>query len=393
MLPGCMFSEKFQSRVIFLALFFVMAFSFPAVGFFGGKIENFSADMVFISADGKVISTSKIYVTPEAFRMDGMPMAGRNEMMSEMDKLTTISFTENNKEYIYNHDKKLVFETEFDEQEQDMTMNMMKRYEKVDNEQVLGKEKVSGYNCTRKRVTTTVDMMGMKITSTETIWQSDQFDMPLRIQDDKGVIMEYRNIDTQKPSSELFQLPEGYKKVGSIMEVMGMNFSGMDRDDDVEELPQTDLQDMDVEELMASMQQLMGGENADPEKMAEMRQVLSHAMEQARQISHEPGAADGMWKIIPKRPGDQIGSELKTPEIYNAVLGTESSFQEVCNFYESKLISKDWQKKGSHIQDGVGFLHLTSDEQDLMISSADSSGLEGNFKCFYSLRLSKRIQE
>jgi hypothetical protein len=230
-----MFCVKFRVKELFSGLFIVIILSLPAFGFFGGKIESFSADMVVIAADGNVISTSKLYITPEATRMDGMPMTGRQGGMSGMDKLTFISFADKNKVYIYNHDKKLFFEAELDEQEQDMTMNMMKRYENVDEEKVLGKEKVSGYNCTKKMVTTTVDMMGMKITSTETIWQSDQFDMPLRIHYEEGVIVEYRNIDTKKPSSKLFELPNGYKKVGNMMEVMGMDFSGMDMDDDVVE--------------------------------------------------------------------------------------------------------------------------------------------------------------
>jgi hypothetical protein len=382
-----MFGFKSKSNVLFLALLFVMASAYAALGFFEGKIENFSADMVIISADGKVVSTSKIYITPEAMRMDGMPMAGQHGM-PKLDNLTTISFTDKNREYIFNHDKKLFFEADLDKQEQDMVMDMKKRYENVDEVIVLGKEKVSGYNCTKKMVTTTVDLMGIKITSTETIWQSDQFEMPLRIQDEEGVIMEYRNIDTKKPSSKLFELPAGYKKVGNIMEVMGMDFSSMDKDgDDFMGLPQQDIRDLDIDEFVAGMQALMGGESADSEQMAEIRQAFSHAMEQARQISQEPGATDGMWKIIPKPPGDQIGSELKTPEMYNATLGSKSSFQEVCDFYKSNLVPKGWQNNGGHIQNGQGFLHLSSDERHLVISSADNPGMDGDFKCFYNLQL------
>ncbi|MFO8084426.1 MAG: DUF4412 domain-containing protein [Desulfobacterales bacterium] len=224
MVSDRMFWAKSSFMTLFFGLFFTLVISFPDFGFSGSKTESFSADMVVIAADGNVVSTSKLYITPEAMRMDGMPRSGSQGGMPGVDNLTTISFADKNKEYIFNHDKKLFFEAELDEQEQDMVMNMMKRYEKVDEEKVLGKEKVSGYNCTKKRVTTTVDMMGMKITSTETIWQSDQFDMPLRIQNEESVITEYRNIDTKKPSAKLFQHPAGYKKVGNIMEVMGMDF-------------------------------------------------------------------------------------------------------------------------------------------------------------------------
>jgi len=47
--------------------------------------------------------------------------------------------------------------------------------------------------------------MNMDITHTHTIWESDKFEMPLRIKDDEGNISELRNIDTRKPAARLFR--------------------------------------------------------------------------------------------------------------------------------------------------------------------------------------------
>ena len=147
---------------------------------FGGKIEDFSADQVMISPDGKVMSTSKLYITKAAYRMDGLPMGGQGGMTQN---LTILGFKKQNKQYIYNHDKKLFFESQLDENDM---LEKMKSNENVDSEKVLGKEKVSGYKCVKKEVTTTMTMMGMKHTSTQILWQSDKFEFPLRIRMEEG---------------------------------------------------------------------------------------------------------------------------------------------------------------------------------------------------------------
>ena len=152
------------------------------------------------------MSTSKLYITPDAFRMDGLPMGGQGGLTRN---LSILGFKKLNKQYIYNHDKKLFFESQLDE---DGMLEKMKSYENVDSENVLGKEKVSGYKCVKKEVTTTMTMMGTKITSTEILWQSDKFEFPLRIQMEKGQIMEFRNIDTGKPSKKVVPAPHWIQK-------------------------------------------------------------------------------------------------------------------------------------------------------------------------------------
>ena len=352
---------------------------------FGGKIESFSADQVVISPDGKVMSTSKLYITPDVYRMDGLPMGGQGGVTRN---LSILGFKKQNKQYIYNHDKKIFFESQLDEEDM---LKKLKSYEKVDSEKVLGKEMVSGYQCVKKEVTTTMTMMGMKNTSTEILWQSDKFEFPLRIRQEDGQMMEFRNIDTGKPSKKLFRRPTGYKKVNNMMAVMGIDFAAMAReeaksDDEDQEPAQKNINDINVEEMMATMKQVMG-ENADPEQMAQMQQFMAQAMNQAKQINMDKGAANGLWKIIPKRSGDKVGSEIKSPNVYTVTMGTNASLRQVFTFYEQKLKPEGWKDSGMYIQDGQGTFSMTKGQQMLMIAWADNPGMEGNYKLFYNLKL------
>lgn len=354
----------------------------PAVGFSGGKIKNYSAEMVMISPDGKTISTSKLYITPEAYRMDGIPGMGAAGMLE--GDMTILIFPQRNQEYVYNHDKKLVFVGTHDES----GMKAMQRFDHPISERVLGKEKVSGYACTKKEVTTSNAWMGMDGTSTDIIWQSDQFDMPLRILNDEGYRTELRRIVAKKPDSKLFRPLTGYRKVDNLMAVMGMDFANMvQKMDDPKAPPAREMGDVDLEEVMARLEKIMGAEGADPEQMEVMRQIMSQAMEIGRQTDAKTGAVDPMWQIIPRRPGDVTGIELKTPDMYQATLGTQDSLEEVCRDYETRLNGQGWQNSGSHIQDGQGFLNMTRGERILTISSAADPGMEGEFRSYYHLKL------
>ncbi|MFV9644726.1 MAG: DUF4412 domain-containing protein [Desulfobacterales bacterium] len=354
----------------------------------GGKIESFSADQVMISPAGKVMSTSKLYITPDVYRMDGLPTGGQGGITRN---LSILGFKKQNKQYIYKHDKKLFFESQLDENDM---LEKMKSSENVDSERVLGKGKVSGYNCVKKEVTTTMTMMGTKITTTQIVWVSDRFEFPLRTKMEDGQIMEFRNIDKGEPSKKLFRRLTGYKKVDNMMAAMGMDFGAMAReeaksDDDKQQAAPEDISDVDVEEMMATMKQAMG-ENADPEQMAQMQQIMTQALDldRARQTSEDEGAADGLWKVIPKRAGDKLGYEMKAPDVYDVIMGTNASLKQVFTFYKQKLTPEGWKDAGMYLQDGQGNFSMTKGAQRVIISWADNPGMEGNYKLFYNLQLS-----
>jgi len=213
--------SKARHAILWGAIVLFLFSVIPTAAVSKGKITSYSAELVMIAPDGKKTGTSRLFITPEAYRMDGMPMGAGQQGMPE--DLTILGFNDRNRQYMYNHDKKLVYESDLDEQQM---MGLLKSYENVDAEEILGKETVSGYSCTRKKVTTTTAVMGMKITTSQTIWQSDRFEMPLRTLTEEGYLSELRNIVTQEPSANLFDPISGYTQVKSMMAVMGIDFSG-----------------------------------------------------------------------------------------------------------------------------------------------------------------------
>lgn len=277
-----------------------------------------------------------------------------------------------------------------------------KAYNNPDSEQILGNETVSGYKCVKKEVTSTITVMGTSITSTVILWKSDQFEFPLRTQDANVRIIEFRNIDTNEPSKNFFRRLVGYKRVDSIMAVLGMDLAAMakqqmatggneedgnnEEQEDPESGSQENPENFNFEGLEETWREVLG-ENADPEETAKLDQLIDYAKKQLKETNMNEGASEGLWEIIPKRPGDKIGMELKTQQCYQATMGTNDSLREVFNFYEKKLVPQGWKNLGMYIENGMGAFNLLTDQHMLGISWAENPGMDGNYKFFYNIQL------
>lgn len=121
-----------------------------------------------------------------------------------------------------NTEKKLYLEGPLDEDQMKQTMKSMKPEEE---EKILGTEKVNGFKCTKKQITTTVDFMGFKKKVTNIVWVTKKLDMPIRTQSEDGRITEIRNLKKGAPDDKYFKIPQGYKRAASMMEIMGVDFS------------------------------------------------------------------------------------------------------------------------------------------------------------------------
>ena len=355
----------------------------PAFALFGEKVDSFAADMVEIAPGGKVVNTSKIYMTPDAMRIDGMPGGGQG--MPKMN-ISILVLKKQDKQYFYNHDKKLVFESPVDEE---MSKAGYKAMDNIESEKVLGKEKVSGYKCVKKEVVTSMAAMGQTIKTRLIVWESDEFEFPLRTQDEDGFIQEMRNIDTGKPSQKLFGPLTGYKKVDNMMAVMGMDFKSMmarDEDEDNEEESAASRgDDVDTKALLAHLEQTMG-KNMSPEQKAQMMAVMAQTMGQVDQTNVGEGASKDLWKIIPQKPGDKVGYEMKIQNTLDVILGTNSTLQQVFDFYGKKLSAKGWKDGGTYVQNGQGTMTMTKEGQMILFAWADRPrDIKGNFKLYYNV--------
>ena len=91
-------NSGFWRTILWISCFCVFFTIFPACGSSdSGEITSFSADMVMMGPDGSVKSTSKVYVTPKAHRLDGMPGPMPKGMAGD---LTFIRVNDENKEYL-----------------------------------------------------------------------------------------------------------------------------------------------------------------------------------------------------------------------------------------------------------------------------------------------------
>ena len=153
--------------------------------------------------------------------MDGVPGSGQAKSIS------VIVFQDENRQIMINNEKKLYFEGPLSENELNMKRQLKESHA---NGKVLGTEKVSGFECTKKEVKSIFEFMGYKKTSKQIIWVTDKLEMPVRTQSDDGGIIELRNIKKGKPKASTFEVPAGYEKVSNIMAVMGMDFSGLEQE-------------------------------------------------------------------------------------------------------------------------------------------------------------------
>lgn len=392
---------KFGIFIMITAVLLCVAAT-PAFALFGGKIDNFSADSVLINENGKVMNTAKLYVTKDAIRIDGLPAGG---MGSEKLNLSMLILKKQKKSYFYNHDKKLVFEAPADEKDYAAGYKAM---DNIESENVLGKEKVSGYKCVKKEVVISMQVMGQDMKNKLIVWESDKFEMPLRTMDEDGAMDEMRNIKEGKPPKKMMRPLTGYKQVGNMMAVMGMDLGAMmaqeqamDEEKDVQTTPKPSTkawgknkpaakqpatpqnpENMDISKIMEQI-----GENMSPEEKAQFMQTMNHIQNRINDTKEGPGSAKKIWQIIPKRPGDKVGDELKTTNVLNVIMGTNASLMDVFDFYKNKLTSKGWKDQGMYLQNGQGSLSLVKGEQRLSISSAENKGVKGNYKTFYMMQL------
>ena len=204
---------------LIFALLFLWGGPPPAAAFFGRKIDSFSADYVTTSPQGRELNNAKVYIIPGCFRMDGMPGMGQKPGAGN-SSLSVLTREEGRQSYILNHEKKLYF-ADKDSDEMDMGPRDFSAAETI---RVLGREKISGYDCVKKEVMTRTEVYGQKREDRVIIWESDKFVIPLKTQGESGHGMEFKNIKPGKPDAALFVLPAGYRQVDNMMAVMGLNF-------------------------------------------------------------------------------------------------------------------------------------------------------------------------
>ncbi len=374
-------------HILVLTLFAIgCIFPVTSHALFGGKIDNFTAKQVTIDPSGKTTGTADIYMDKNSFRMDGVP--GNSGRGAVTQNISMYSFQKEKQHYIFNHDARLYYQTTLDE---DQMMNQMNIIDNPETQTVVGKEKVSGFKCVVKEITSSVTVMGMTTSTSMTVWQNDDFPMPLKTRMEDGTTTELRQIKKGAAKKKHFKLPDGYRKTDNMMQVFGMDMASMMNDDHDPEHESgqgghMDMENVDMEEMMKQMQAAMG-DDMDPAQMEQAKQAMAQAMTAARKTRQGSGAADGIWEVVPRRPEDTIESEMYTPSAYTVVMGTRSSLEQVFSFYGDRLVADGWMDGGRFLQGGEGQFTLMKGNRQIFISTADNPGTDQDFNLFYQIQL------
>lgn len=179
-----------------------------------GKVKDFSAEQVYTDSAGKERNAGKIYFTSEKMRMEGLGMGAPSS--EKQNDMVVVVRKDRGVHWMINNTKKAYFERGIDEKEMESLSGLVKEADV----KVLGTEKIQGYKCTKRQVTTHVEIMGFKKKSQSVQWMSEDFPMPLRIQNEDGSTTELKNIKEGRQPGSLFELPSGYSQVSNIFELM-----------------------------------------------------------------------------------------------------------------------------------------------------------------------------
>lgn len=179
-----------------------------------GKQEGYSLKQITTSPDGDQKAVHNMYVSGKKSRVEMQaPMPGVQGSM------VIISDQEAGMTWTLFTGQKTYFELPLDEYESESLINKFRDSQAVEQ---LGRETLLGYDCEKRKVSSEMDVMGRKITSTHTVWMSDQFDFPLKVVGENGSVTEVTEILEGKQASDLFVVPEDFTKVSNLMEAMGM---------------------------------------------------------------------------------------------------------------------------------------------------------------------------
>lgn len=173
------------------------------------KIQKFQAAQVYLDPAGRIRATNQIYSMPEKLRLEMNHPSGQGSMIMifRKDKEVQWILSPKNKRYT---------EQVMDEAAWDKTRGDFMKAQGIED---LGTETVLGFRCQKRRVTTTIEVMGYTRTSTSTVWTSPKIAFPIRTESDKGEVTELRDIQKGAQPDDLFEIPGGYTQVSSMMEL------------------------------------------------------------------------------------------------------------------------------------------------------------------------------
>ena len=193
-----------------LGLFLVMMITVLTCYTVRAAISEFSADFTMTDAKGKV-ATGKTFIKENKIRQESVAEGQTAITILRMDKKVSWTLMPENKQY-------MEIAIPFDPSHPVEEAGPEFEYET----QTIGRETINGYDCEMIQYTYKKKKYG---TLVQWISQKLNFAVKYQTKDSKGKVistMEYKNIKTGGVADSLFEIPDGYTKLGISFKLPGM---------------------------------------------------------------------------------------------------------------------------------------------------------------------------
>lgn len=204
-------NQRGIGKMVGKCLFLVFLFLMPVLLFAGG-VESYSITQLSTGPGGGQKAVTKWFVTPVKSRAEMSPdaadPAGSVVVITRRDKGLAWTLFPTKKAYI----ERVLKEGEL--------RRLGERFKADLKVEDLGEEQVLGHDCKKQRVRGEVELGSRKMKSVQTVWQCEDFDVPLRIEGGDGSRTKTTELQVGPQPDALFELPRGYRQAESLMDVM-----------------------------------------------------------------------------------------------------------------------------------------------------------------------------
>ena len=195
----------------FLSILIVF-FIATAAGY-AGTVPEYTADLINFDPDGNEEGITKVFSSEGkvCFEMPRQDIIGAMSIIVRPDL---------EKMFIVMPDKDLYMEMPYNDKSGEflriLPMPDMP-VPQIEKEEV-GEEIINGYNTKKIFVTITTNMMGQEVSWTNVEWKAEEFDIPLRSEDEDGSVTELHNIKLVSVPKNKFDVEtDGLQRIDNLM--------------------------------------------------------------------------------------------------------------------------------------------------------------------------------
>ena len=199
----------------FFPKFLSLILVFFATAVFAGTVPEYTADLISFDPEGNEEGITKVFSSEGKtfFEMPQQDIIGAMHIIIRPDM---------EKMFIVVPDKNAYMEMPYYEKNGELPRILPMPdmpVPKIEKEEI-GTDIFNGYNTKKNLVTITTNMMGQEVSWSNMEWNAEEFDIPLRSEDEDGSVTELHNIKLVSIPKNKFDIDiDGLQRVDNFMKV------------------------------------------------------------------------------------------------------------------------------------------------------------------------------